>query len=376
MDTKQKLQLMMDRFSHPNSRFAEQVYYDKDHMREDGTVKKAGTYFFPVRKGDCYHTPKHKQKDCPDIRDIPFTTKYLRQHLIGTKTFAPYQISDESTVKWICFDIDAYDGVDVETIQGIAIALMRQIIKMFGVNHALVEKSGSKGYHVWLFFSLPVVVEKAFALGHMIKNEVQTPENINIEVYPKQRSNKVFGNTVKIPLGIHQKTGDRCLFVNGKFEPHADQWEVLTNVETVDAQWVDENVKVVEPVHKTRTNSDGTRSRYTPQCLAEIMEQGCSEGIRDAAAFRIAAYFNDKDMPEYMAEHAMTAWNKLNNPPLEDEELTTKIASGYSREYSWKPCSDQGFDPFCHSSCAFFQRKVEARWFTPNVSPVGQISRD
>src|SRR5690606_40182063 len=95
MDTKQKLDLMMERFVHPNSKFAQQVYVAEDTKRPDGSVKRAGTYFYPVRRGDCTHTPRHKtMKECPDCIDIPFTTKFLRQHLMGDKTFAPYQISE------------------------------------------------------------------------------------------------------------------------------------------------------------------------------------------------------------------------------------------------------------------------------------------
>jgi hypothetical protein len=106
------------------------------------------------------------------------------------------------------------------------------------------------------------------------------------------------------------------------------------------------------------------------------MEQGCSEGMRDEAAFRIACYFREKEIPQKLAETSMDTWNRQNQPPLEDDDLNVKIESAYSADYPYRPCHLPAFDSSCHSACAFFERKVQNRWFSKDTSPIGVISRD
>jgi len=277
-------------------------------------------------------------------------------------------------VKWICLDLDSYSDVTEEEIQAKTLEVGKAVYKRLGAGSFLVEHSGSKGYHIWIFFTEAIDVGYAFALGHELTNGIPSDGKINIEVYPKQQSNKVFGNTVKIPLGVHQKTGNRCMFVKGDFTEHEDQWKVLSEVKTVDPEWVKKNVKKVETV--SVDNRQGQYKKYTAACLTEIMEEGCSEGVRDEAAFRIASYFHDRDIPDYMAKDAMQSWNELNEPPLDEETLDLKIESAYRSSYPWRPCHLPVFDKHCHSSCVFFERKVEKRWFKKDESPVGKISRD
>lgn len=377
MDTNQKLMLMMTRFVNPNSKFAEQVYFPENYTRSDGSVRKKGTYFFPVRSGSCTHIPKHKKlRDCPDCVELEFSRKHLRQHLSGAKTYAPYQLSDDNHVKWICLDVDSYDDIDDVLIRKATTDIVKEVNKLLGKGHCLVEKSGSKGYHIWLFFEEPVKADAAFSLGHMIKSEVTTVSEIIIEVFPKQTGNKLFGNTVKLPLGVHQKTGDRCFFVKGDFTTYEDQWEVLAGVKTVSQAWINDHIKVIEKSTSSATPSGSGQKAYVPLCLTDIMRNGCGEGIRDEAAFRIACYYRDKDYPEYMAEAGLDEWNSRNQPPLEKDVLEVKIDSAYSSQYSWRPCHLPGLDPYCHSECTYFDRKVEQRWFKKDASPVGVISRD
>lgn len=372
MNRQQKLQTMMERFVHPNSDFAQQIY-------ADGSRKlKEGTYFFRVTQGECTHNPPHKRKKhCEDVVSVPFNEDYLAEHLKGQRTYAPYQISKDGNVKWVCFDVDAYAESTTEEIQNVTKAVARSIQKTFGPNHCLVEESGSKGYHIWIFFTQPVDVGKAFALGHKLVQTIEKPDTINIEIYPKQQSNKVFGNTVKLPLGIHQKTNKRCVFVNARFEAHEDQWGKLKNVQAIEASWVSDNVEVEKqeprPIQVATTATE--YGPYTPLCLVDILRDGCQEGIRDEAAFREACYFRDKGIPQDLAYGLMQEWNKKNSPPLDQDDLVLKVEQAYISGYSWRPCHLPAFDHVCHSACQYFDKKKDMRWFS-DTSAIGKISRD
>lgn len=372
MNSQEKVQLMMERFVNDNSRFAEQIYVDGT---DPHSKRKKGVYFFPVRNGYCNHEPRHKLKDCPDVTEVIFTSSHMMEHLKGERTYAPYQISQNNTIKWVCFDIDSYHDVDPSLIHEKVRAVAANIYKKLGPNHCLVEKSGSKGFHVWIFFSEPIDVALGFALGHELVQEIPTTNDIHIEIYPKQQTNKVFGNTVKLPLGIHQKTGERCWFVGSSFTPRDDQWSALSNVKTIDTSWVKHNI--TPRFKRVVKDSPNTFKSYAPLCLSTILEEGCSEGIRDEAAFREACYLRDKGIPSSLASVLLDEWNKRNTPPLDDDELTLKIEQAYGENYPFRPCHLPQFDGFCRSSCVFFERKVHQRWFQQKEkTPVGVISRD
>lgn len=368
MNRQQKLLIMRERFIHPDSRYAEQRY-------SDGTGRlKQGTYYFKSVTGYCTHEPKHRPlSTCPDVHDNIFTDVQLRQHLLGEHTFAPYQIKD-GNVKWVCIDIDGYGDIDHRRAQ----AMLREVVNK--MNHMglsssyLVEASGAKGYHVWLFFDQPVDVSYGYGLGHTITNGLAQDENIHYEVYPKQfdAENAGYGNTVKLPLGIHQRTKQRCLFVNEHFEPYEDQWTPLRNVSPISLEWLESHITIVRP----QTEESG-ETKAAPLCLKDIMETGASEGIRDESAFRLAAYLRDKGVPRYLAEVMLTTWNEHNTPPIDPPDLNAKIDQGYAEKaYGWRPCHNPTFDHVCRSACPLWQRKVDTRWLLNNENPVGRISRD
>ena len=370
MNRNDKVKLMMERFVHPNSSFAEQYY-------ADGSGKmKQGTHYARRREGTCSHTPKHERiRDCSDMVDVKFTEHHMFEHLSGKKTYAPYQIQDQR-VKWLCLDVDAYEGASDEDIQQTVKNIAARVYKRFGPNSFLVENSGSKGYHVWLFFDEPLLVAYAFSLGHNLTNDIPTPDSLNIEVYPKSVSPRGIGSTVKLPLGIHRKTNARCLFVNNNFQPYEDQWEKLAGVKLIASEEVRDTVT---PVEQSVRDELPKGVSHVPLCLVEIMTVGAAEGLRDDAAFRVACYLRDKGIPAALGYTLMEQWNNRNMPPLDEETLRLKHESGYDydRNYSWRPCHLDTFDGHCLSSCVFYPRKVQIRWKDkPPEESIGEICRE
>ena len=62
-----------------------------------------------------------------------------------------------------------------------------------------------------------------------------------------------------------------------------------------------------------------------------------------------------------LAHAALREWNERNSPPLEDERLVAKIESAYSDSYSFFPCQEEIFDPYCSSSCRYYEKKMQKR---------------
>ncbi|MEA1972860.1 MAG: CRISPR-associated primase-polymerase type A1, partial [Candidatus Cloacimonadota bacterium] len=161
----------------------------------------------------------------------------------GNMTVGVYNLNLENQVKFLAFDLDvikpvvkqfhsntAFREKITEKLQMIVNQII-DVLKTANLN-GYIEFSGNKGYHVWVFFKYWIKAELAKDLGKMVVSKIDKGDTpCEIEVFPKQArvmKNKT-GNLIKIPLGIHLKTGKRSYFVNDNFFP-LDFAEVAPNV--------------------------------------------------------------------------------------------------------------------------------------------------
>jgi hypothetical protein len=113
----------------------------------------------------------------------------------------------------------------------------------------LVEFSGGKGYHFWYFFDEPQPAGRVKAALTGIANQIRNDLSLfQLEVFPKQDhlSGQGFGNLVKLPLGIHRKTGKRSYFCECPDRDLDRQLAFLENVRPGTLTPGPENKAVVE----------------------------------------------------------------------------------------------------------------------------------
>lgn len=138
-------------------------------------------------RGDCYgseHGACVRERLTPDV---------FRKHLVDGPYIGVYPAvprhGQDSICVWGCSDIDVEDLDAARTLQ--------RTLEMAGVP-AWVERSRSKGYHVWVFASEPVPAESMRRLLLVAHQVADYPAR---EVNPKQSNvsiNKV-GNYVRLP---------------------------------------------------------------------------------------------------------------------------------------------------------------------------------
>lgn len=123
----------------------------------------------------------------------PLTREVFAEHLEGTSPIGVYPmvpLKDDWYTVWGCSDIDIEDLAGTITI--------RDSLAAAGV-HAFIEKSRSKGYHVWVFASQPVLARD---MRRMLLAAHQVADYPAREVNPKQEtlaSTKQYGNYVRLP---------------------------------------------------------------------------------------------------------------------------------------------------------------------------------
>jgi hypothetical protein len=206
-----------------------------------------------------------------------------------------------------------------------------------------------------------------------VRDSVTPPLGIGIEVYPKQKTVVRTGNPVKIPLGVHKKTGKRCFFVRNDFTEYEDQWEILQSIEPMTKEAVDSLISEKNIYITEFTPPPSSNPKRDMICMTRVMEEGLEEGIRDVGFFRLALFLKDRGLPHNAAIAVMEETNRLSNSAF--DAIEDKAFSAYNGDYSVFPCFDPAFDSYCSSTCPFFAKKKRDRGHN-DERIIKQLSRD
>ena len=176
----------------------------------------------------------------------PMTEKDIREHLRGVKTHGIYLLHEDNTVSVGVIDVDLIKSLrgakltaaQKNVIRREAEYLFQRIREKGGEKGltCLPEFSGGKGYHFWYFFSEPVPASQARnLLAGLVTPLAGDLTCFNLEVFPKQDrlAGKGFGNLVKLPLGVHRKSGKPSYFIPKVQGDVWDQLEVLRTIQPI-----------------------------------------------------------------------------------------------------------------------------------------------
>jgi len=289
--------------------------------------------------------------------DAPLTDDVLLSHLQGNTTVGVYQIKpEENMVKWLCFDVDSKEIVEVERLRD-------SIVKsgFCAKDNILVEDTGGRGYHLWIFFEPPIPALVAYYVGRKFEQQ----SKVKCEVFPKQRVVEAFGNLVKLPLGVHRKTGQRSTFVgvNSLEEaarisvPEEEVAKAVQEAQRWESGWME----------RTALKGRGY-SGEDPPCV-RFWFSGVDPGNRNNVAIRLASYYRNfakLDLDTTLAR--MMEWNARNSEPLDRTEITDIVGSADKGGYNYS-CEDEFWKQGCHiEKCPLKIRELPVA--------TGQVSED
>ena len=172
------------------------------------------------------------------IKEI-LTPDILLKHIKGDITIGIFQISQDNKVRWICWDFDSDENKTLEDVFEDAKKLYL-FLKENGYN-PLLEFSGHRGYHVWIFCDKVNAEDAKLFAERMVKEVKVNPH----EIFPKQieLNRKGYGSMVKLPLGIHKVSNRRSFFYDDNFTimNTENSFNILKN-------------QIIDRVSKTKTN--------------------------------------------------------------------------------------------------------------------------
>ncbi|MGB7291056.1 MAG: hypothetical protein WBD99_02645, partial [Thermodesulfobacteriota bacterium] len=141
----------------------------------------------------------------------PVEQKNYFLHLIGHTSLGVYPLRDDGTCMFGAIDIDRDDPMLVQQIRG--------ELWDIGLKQVFIERSRSKGYHLWIFLTEAVEARKIRWLLTSVLKKI----DLQAEVFPKQdvlREGEI-GNYINLPYfgGLKHIPERRVIVDPGAFEP-------------------------------------------------------------------------------------------------------------------------------------------------------------
>ncbi len=195
-----------------------------------------------IARWDCY--PLQVEKGTYTQVREKLTLSHIFKHLTNARlgykpfTIGAYALNEQSQAKWVCFDADAEQQWQ---------ELWRLAHSLRDVDVPTYLEPSRRGGHLWLFTQqlsgkdIRQFAQKLLVMQHI--SEFGEDRKRLIEIYPKQDVlGEGAGSFVRLPLGVHQKTGQIYTFVDLEGKPIApsvrEQLRVLAHPNRISHDFV------------------------------------------------------------------------------------------------------------------------------------------
>lgn len=162
-----------------------------------------------------------------EIQLMPVESEVIEKHLQGEITLGTYIQRPNATVKYIVFDIDIskrillqYQVQSPEFREYLTVAWetalqVQKLLRTFGME-SYIEFSGFRGYHVWLMMEEWISTRYANMFCDLVNSKLELNDDITIEYFPNKTKirNGKYGQCIKLPYGVHAKSGQVSYFVD------------------------------------------------------------------------------------------------------------------------------------------------------------------
>ena len=292
----------------------------------------------------------------------PVTDEVLLRHLTGRQPYGVYLLMKDR-IRGLAVD---FDHEDLGPPPAFVAAAKKYALLGY------IERSKSKGYHVWMFFDRQgVSAAKSRRVVQHLLNEIDAPET---EIFPKQDhldARAQYGNFINAPLFGRLASEGRTVFLDpqNNTRPYPDQWELLAGVRRIPESALDEIIEINDllcldndpPERKHRRKAPtGQLALGLAPCAQRMLSEGVSEYQR-VACFRLGLHLRKAGLPEDIAIAALDAWAEKNRPRsnkriLTHAEIIEQTGHAFAGGYRGCGCEDPAIVPFCDARCPLKSR--------------------
>lgn len=189
----------------------------------------------------------------------------LADHLLGVRTYGTYVTDAAGLCRFAVMDADTDDGLE-------RLWVLHDTLAALGF-FSYVEAS-RRGGHLWIFFVAPV-------LASQVRTWLLRYCPSDFELYPKQDEGKGVGSLIRLPLGVHLRSGKRYAFV----ERTAEGIQPVAASLDESLAWLLTIQRVQVPQEKQEPRRDDTRTSFSPPPLLRTLQpSGTAQTIREWCA--------------------------------------------------------------------------------------------
>ena len=300
----------------------------------------------------------------------PLVPDLLEKHVLGDLTLGVYLVTPEGKTCCGVYDFDE----KTETVCYILDWLGRWFDHWRIV--LLREESGQKGYHGWILFKGLVPASKVIRLLRIPLHEIERDEGVScqVEVFPKQATTQDLGNLIKLPWGIHRRSGRRTSFLGEDFNELPDLGVgIIDGLPVIDEEKIDEVLSQYSEEEEPPSvpgQTPGTKAALP--CFTRMLE-GVQEGFRHIASFRLAVMLYRQGMDQQLALATLLTWDgERNQPPLGQKHIQRNLKDAYSGRYRLG-CPDIEGAGYCSEVCPLHRRRQEERDRKVASAPSGTV---
>lgn len=224
----------------------------------------------------------------------PLRDYHLIAHLKGNLTLGAYLLNQDSRTRYIVFDADSDE-------QKGQLEEMANSLSIEGVPSYL--EISRRGGHLWIFFDWLVSGKDARAFGKGLSEIYALDE---IELFPKQDNlSGGPGSLIRLPFGVHQKSGERYGFYLSNGEPIAltlpEQIHVLARPRVVSEEMY-ESYRAI--------------GRSTPENREMKLQKATGETISQRIKSRITVY-------DFVGQYVELSPSGSGHCPFHDDQHTS-----------------------------------------------------
>jgi hypothetical protein len=207
--------------------------------RKTGKAGYAPACANKFKPGVCGLRTGGKCGDCLNQALFTVDDRMILHHLRGKHVMGVYPLLDDETCWFLAVDFDGAGWKE-------DIAVFVETRRSAGVGVAIERSRSGNGAHAWFFFAAPVPARTAREMGcYLITEAMSRRHELRMSSYDRLFPNQDtmprggFGNLIALPLQREPREYGNTVFVDGRFEPIADQWAFLATLRRMEPQTVD-----------------------------------------------------------------------------------------------------------------------------------------
>ena len=279
-------------------------FFDVARQLEELYITYRGRFVMMTKNGGVF-VPQYKDPNTGKIVDKKITNSVVCGHLNGYYSICVYAGSASS--KFVCFDVD--DG-KIQTVKMI-VDILSDI--GFPRDRIYVSTSGGKGFHVEMFFSsimftsdLRKIYDYVCATGGL--------DTAKVEFRPTS------GESIKLPLSIHRKTGNTCWYMDKDTMKPIQNPEYIMEIEQIPRELALEIVKripVCVPVKEENAHTVSGRVLTSEEMEAfngDYYPDLTEQGKRNALMVQIAVHNRYRGLDKDTCRDKLVQWYHRQNP--------------------------------------------------------------